>query len=85
MDDGMVLDEDQPASWATGTPTDQPPHSEYLTPQWWRPRWKVAREQILEDRIPWKPSKGTTQDITGQQQIAYDQIAYDQIAYDQRD
>jgi hypothetical protein len=49
---------------AAGTPPAQPPHPEHLKPQWWRPRWKVAREQILENRIPWKPGKGKTEDTT---------------------
>jgi len=40
---------DPPAPGAAGALPGMPKPLQHLTPQWWRPRWKVARDQILED------------------------------------
>ncbi len=57
-----------------GTPSTHPLRpANHPNPQWWKPRWKVARELILEDLVPWKPGKGkAAEDTTGQQQVVYD-------------
>jgi ribonuclease HI len=77
-DNSMAAEKDNDDELATleaaGTPSAHPLRpAKHPNPQWWKPRWKVAREQILEDVVPWKPGKGkVAEDTTGQQQVVYD-------------